>query len=145
MFVFKFEKIKLLKNNLMNMEILKLENTNQKIKEKINEINDLYTQISQLFKKFDNSIDKKTDFTVLKFLIDNIDLLRSEIKTKQIELETLKQQKDMILTVIKGLHKEIKKFEKLKEHYKEQYNYEEKLKETNFINDINAIFYNRRS
>ncbi|MGC9258009.1 flagellar FliJ family protein [Desulfurella sp.] len=143
MFAFKLEKIKNLKENLMNIEIIKLNNINNQIKQKTLLISELNNQIKSLYKRFDDHIKTNIDFNVLKYIADGVLALEYEIKTTQKDLEELKAKKESQIKIIKNIHKEIKKFEKLKEHYKERYIYEEKLKEQNFINDISSIFYTR--
>lgn len=145
MFVFKLEKIKNLKENLMNIEIIKLNDINNQMKQKTFHIEELNKQIKSLYKRFDEHIKANIDFSILKYIADGVLILEYEIKSTQKDLEELKRKKELQIETIKNIHKEIKKFEKLKEHYKERYVYEEKLKDQNFINDINAIFYNRNS
>ncbi len=145
MFIFQFEKIKNLKENLMNIEILKLNQINNQIKQNTQILSDLNDQIKALQKRFDNQIQINLDFSILKYIAECILALELKIKNIQKIIENLKVEKNKQIEIIKNLHKEIKKFEKLKEHYKERYMYEEKLKEQNFINDINTIFYNRNT
>ncbi len=145
MFIFQFEKIKNLKENLMNIEILRLNQINNQIKQNTQKLSDLNDQIKVLQKRFDNQIQIKLDFNILTYIAECIMALEFEIKNIQKIIENLKVEKNKQIEIIKNFHKEIKKFEKLKEHYKERYMYEEKLKEQNFINDINTIFYNRNT
>ncbi len=145
MFIFQFEKIKNLKENLMNIEILRLNQINNQIKQNTQKLSDLNDQIKVLQKRFDNQIQINLDFNILTYIAECIMALEFEIKNIQKIIENLKVEKIKQIEIIKNFHKEIKKFEKLKEHYKERYMYEEKLKEQNFINDINTIFYNRNT
>ncbi len=145
MFIFQFEKIKNLKENLMNIEILRLNQINNQIKQNTQKLSDLNDQIKVLQKRFDNQIQIKLDFNILTYIAECIMALEFEIKNIQKIIENLRVEKNKQIEIIKNFHKEIKKFEKLKEHYKERYMYEEKLKEQNFINDINTIFYNRNT
>ncbi|OSS41625.1 hypothetical protein DESAMIL20_1178 [Desulfurella amilsii] len=145
MFAFKFEKIKNLKENLINIKIIKLSEINNQIKQKMQRISELKNQIKIFYKRFDDQIKTHVDFSILKYLSEEILACELEIKSIQKTIEELEVKKKIQIEVIKNLHKEIKKFEKLKEHYKERYIYEEKLKDQNFINDISTIFYNRNS
>jgi flagellar export protein FliJ len=145
MFVFKFEKIKNLKENLINIEIIKLSKINNQIKQKAQRISELKDQIKIFYKRFDDHIKTHVDFRILKYLSEEILACELEIQSTQKTIEDLEAKKKAQIEIIKNLHKEIKKFEKLKERYKERYIYDEKLKTQNFINDISTIFYNRNS
>jgi flagellar export protein FliJ len=145
MFVFKFEKIKNLKKNLMNIEIIKLGEINTQIKQKMQRISELTNQIKIFYKRFDDQIKTHVDFNILKYISEEILACELEIQSTQKTIEELEARKKAQIETIKNLHKEIKKFEKLEEHYKERYIYDEKLKSQNFINDISTIFYNRNS
>jgi len=145
MFIFQFEKIKNLKENLMNIEILKLNQINDQIKQNTQKLNDLNEQIKTLQKRFDDQIQTNVDFNILTYIAQCTLALELEIKNTQKKIENLKLEKNKQIEIIKNFHKEIKKFEKLKERYKERYMYDEKLKEQNFINDISTIFYNRNT
>uniref|UniRef100_A0A832ERK6 Flagellar FliJ protein n=1 Tax=Desulfurella acetivorans TaxID=33002 RepID=A0A832ERK6_DESAE len=145
MFVFKFEKIKNIKENIINIEIIKLSEINNQIKQKTLRISELKDQIKIFYKRFDDQIKTQVDFSILKYLSEEILACELEIQSTQKTIEELEAKKKAQIEIIKNLHKEIKKFEKLKEHYKERYIYDEKLKSQNFINDISTIFYNRNS
>lgn len=145
MFVFKFEKIKNLKKNLMNIEIIKLGEINTQIKQKMQRISELTNQIKIFYKRFDDQIKTHVDFNILKYISEEILACELEIQSTQKTIEELEARKKAQIETIKNLHKEIKKFEKLEERYKERYIYDEKLKSQNFINDISTIFYNRNS
>lgn len=143
MFVFKFQKIQKLKEDLLKIEIGKLEEINRQIKQKKEEINSIHGEIQEYYKKFNEQIKAKLNFSQLKLLIANIEYLNNVKNLINTQIINLKEQENTQLTLIKNLYKEVKKYEKLQEHEKERYTYEEKLQESNFINDINAIFYNR--
>ncbi|AHF98115.1 FliJ protein [Desulfurella multipotens] len=143
MFIFKLEKVKNLKENLMNIEIMKLHEINNQIKSKNQYLSELESQKKCLIEKFDLHIKTNVDFNILKYIADSILSLDLEIRSTKKIIEELQNKKIAQIETIKNFHKEIKKFEKLKEYYKERYIYEEKLKEQNFINDISSIFYVR--
>ncbi|MGE4546245.1 MAG: flagellar FliJ family protein [Desulfurella sp.] len=129
----------------MNIEIIKLGEINTQIKQKMQRISELTNQIKIFYKRFDDQIKTHVDFNILKYISEEILACELEIQSTQKTIEELEARKKAQIETIKNLHKEIKKFEKLEEHYKERYIYDEKLKSQNFINDISTIFYNRNS
>lgn len=70
MFIFQFEKIKNLKENLMNIEILRLNQINNQIKQNTQKLSDLNDQIKVLQKRFDNQIQIKLDFNILTYIAE---------------------------------------------------------------------------
>ncbi|WP_291490508.1 hypothetical protein [Desulfurella sp.] len=102
MFVFKFEKIKNLKKNLINIEIMKLNEINTQIKLNNQNLIELENQKKYLIEKFDSQIKINIDFNILKYIADSILSLDVNIKSLQKIIEELRNKKIAQIETIKN-------------------------------------------
>jgi flagellar FliJ protein len=138
-FVFKFEKILKLKDDLIRQKMLEIANIetmiakNRKKKEKLEDDN-LFRR-----KKIDEILKQKPKKGALLFYFDNIERTLMEIKDIEIAIESLKKEKNIKLEEIKLLDIEKKKLEKLKEKEYRIYVDEQNKSETRFLDEIASI------
>ncbi len=139
MFVFKFEKILKIKEDLIKKYMLEIANIEAIIREKIEYRKNLEYENSIRKRKIDEILKKEPDRETLLFIQENIDRVYDEIKYVNGVLDKLKEEKAKILEIVKSLNIEKKKLEKLKEKEYEHYTKEEAKKEMRLLDEIASI------
>ncbi len=139
MFVFKFEKILKIKEDLIKKYMLEIANIEAIIREKIEYRKNLEYENSIRKRKIDEILKKEPDRETLLFIQENIDRVYDEIKYVNGVVDKLKEEKAKILEIVKSLNIEKKKLEKLKEKEYEHYTKEEAKKEMRFLDEIASI------
>ncbi len=140
MFVFKFEKIINLKDNLIKKCMLEIANIEATIKK----LNDTKKELSKENKKRKEKLNDilskdKPDKNMLLFLSENIAKTENSIITITNNISELEKEKRKKIKEAEILNMEKKKLEKLKEKEYENYVKEEKKAETRFLDEIANI------
>ncbi len=139
MFVFKFEKLLKIKEDLIKQHMLEIANIDAVIKQKSKLKMELEKENSSRRKKIDVIIQEEPNKNMLLFLSDNIEKTELEIKHIINIIEALKNERKEIVEKLKVLNIEKKKLEKLKEKEYERYIKEESQKEMRFLDEIASI------
>ncbi len=139
MFVFKFEKMLNIKENMIKKCMLEIANIEALINKSFEMKEDLEQDNRQRMKKLNGVLRKKPDKEMLLFLSDNIAKTQKEIVRIDLEIEMLKKEKAKKIEEATMLNIEKKKLEKLKEKEYENYVIEENRAETRFLDEVANI------
>ncbi len=139
MFVFKFEKMLNIKENMIKKCMLEIANIEALISKSFEMKEELEQDNRQRMKKLNGVLRKKPDKEMLLFLSDNIAKTQKEIVRIDLEIEMLKKEKAKKIEEATMLNIEKKKLEKLKEKEYENYVIEENRAETRFLDEVANI------
>ncbi len=139
MFVFKFEKMLNIKENMIKKCMLEIANIEALINKSFEMKEELEQENRQRMKKLNGVLRKKPDKEMLLFLSDNIAKTQKEIVRIDLEIEMLKKEKAKKIEEATMLNIEKKKLEKLKEKEYENYVIEENRAETRFLDEVANI------
>ncbi len=139
MFVFKFEKMLNIKENMIKKCMLEIANIEALINKSFEMKEELEQDNRQRMKKLNGVLRKKPDKEMLLFLSDNIAKTQKEIVRIDLEIEMLKKEKAKKIEEATMLNIEKKKLAKLKEKEYENYVIEENRAETRFLDEVANI------
>ncbi len=139
MFVFKFEKLLKIKEDLIKKYMLEIANIEFLIKQNMDKRYDLDNDRIVQKNKLNDMLKDRPDKNMLLFVYENIDRLNIKINELDNVIESLKKEKMKKLDIIKTLNIEKKKLEKLKEKEYERYRQEESKLEMRFLDEIASI------
>ncbi len=139
MFVFKFEKMLNIKENMIKKCMLEIANIEAVINKAFEMKEELEQENRQRMRKLNRALRKKPDKDMLLFLSDNIAKTQKEIVRINLEIEKLKKEKAKKIDEATMLNIEKKKLEKLKEKEYENYIIEENRAETRFLDEVANI------
>ncbi len=139
MFVFKFEKMLNIKENMIKKCMLEIANIEAVINKSFEMKEELEQENRQRMRKLNKALRKKPDKDMLLFLSDNIAKTQKEIVRINLEIEKLKKEKAKKIDEATMLNIEKKKLEKLKEKEYENYVIEENRAETRFLDEVANI------
>jgi len=139
MFVFKFEKMLNIKENMIKKCMLEIANIEALINKSFEIKEELEQENRQRIRKLNTILKEELNKEILIFLSDNIAKTQKEIVKINSEIEKLKKEKKKKIEEATMLNMEKKKLEKLKEKEYENYVIEENRAETRFLDEVANI------
>jgi len=139
MFVFKFEKMLNIKENMIKKCMLEIANIEALINKSFEIKEELEQENRQRIRKLNTILKEELNKEILIFLSDNIAKTQKEIIKINSEIEKLKKEKKKKIEEATMLNMEKKKLEKLKEKEYENYVIEENRAETRFLDEVANI------
>ncbi len=139
MFVFKFEKLLNLKENMIKKCLLEIAEIDLMMR-KHKKIKYILEEENESRKNTYNSIIKENpQKNILTFMAENIEKTQNNIYKLDADIEMLKKERADKIQEVKALNMEKKKLEKLKEKDLEKYNYSQNKAETRFLDEVANI------
>lgn len=139
MFVFKFEKLLNLKENMIKKCLLEIAEIDLMIRKHKKTKYILEEENENRKNTYNGIIKENPQKNILTFIAENIEKTQNNIYKLDTDIEMLKKEKADKIQEVKNLNMEKKKLEKLKEKDLERYNYSQNKAETRFLDEVANI------